>query len=249
METARGSEAQVSVVDCHTLFDSADLEKRGFARADYLAGVVIGSFNDVVITLTRGGSQPIPHEIAKWMPLFNEIANVLSHVTGREWIYSGSRKRFIDGVALGSIVGQTLTMGVQHGPLAGALNFAVTYGLTYWFPNNHFSSVLKGVPKLFPERLARAAKSPVGQGVIGISLIVLIEKILEGANHQIVQNTGTIASGEKSGMLDLQHLLALFILLGDLPDSDRKMQSLRLLLTTEEMDPQFLREFAAAGRR
>lgn len=186
------------------------------------AGLILGSVNGVLLTASGGAVSAMPEQLAKWLPLFNEIANVTSTATGREWIYSGRQKQVIDGIALGGIAGQALSVGAEKGMLAGALTFGVSVGLTYWFPNKYFHSIMQGIPKLLPGAAQKAALSSVGQGAIGISMIVVLERVLEHAQH-LVQlapqflsvksgSTRAVASEAKRPSISIAHALALSIL-------------------------------------
>lgn len=149
--------------------------------ATHTTGVVLGSINGIVITASGGNAQLLAPAFAKWLPLYNEIANVASTSTGRSWIYSGVRKNLIDGIAMGGIIAQSLDATTRHGVAAGALTFAVTTTLTYWFPNKYFHSIMKGIPKKLPASVRGLFEHPAGQGFIGISMIFLLERILEKA--------------------------------------------------------------------
>lgn len=144
-------------------------------------GLAVGSSNDVLITVMHGAGL-IPSALGPWLPLSNEIANVARTVTGKEWIYSGMMKQSADGVALGAIIGHSLSATMNHGPLTGSLTFAANMGLTYWFPNKYLHTIMHGLPELIPDSkpgLKKIARGPVGQGVIGLSMIVIIEQLLE----------------------------------------------------------------------
>ncbi len=206
--------------------------------------------NGVVLTATSGAIQLLPLAFSKWLPLFNEIANVAATATGRNWLYSGTRKRVIDGIALGGIAGQALHAGGEHGALAGALTFGVSVGLTYWFPNKYFHSIMRGIPKKLPEPLRKAGASPVGQGVIGISMIVVLEQILEHAQHlaqilpkllgakavpgRAVANNDDTANQE----IPVRHALALFIFDSVIPSNANSLERTKLVLYLAGIDLQ-----------
>jgi hypothetical protein len=182
----------------------------------------------------------MPDAIAKWLPLSNEIANVASTATGQQWIYSGYQKQIVDGIALGGIAGQALSVGAEKGPLAGALTFGVSVGLTYWFPNNYFHPIMDGIPKLLPKNMRKAAASSVGQGFIGLTMIIILESILNHAQH-LVQSApnfiSTHSSLVKDGTRDLifkevklEHAIALWILDSILPPSMTDDSRTRALL-------------------
>jgi hypothetical protein len=175
----------IRVEDCGTLFLEADAKAPSslLRHASTVSGLILGSVNGILLTATTGNFTLIPAEIAKWLPLFNEIANVSSTATGKTWIYSGNFKRVIDGIALGGIAGQAISVGADKGPLAGVLTFGVSFGLTYWFPNNFFHPIMVNVPKYFPSKIRGALETTAGQGVIGITMIVMLEQILEHAQN------------------------------------------------------------------
>lgn len=166
--------------------------------ASQTSGIVLGSINDIVLTATQGALEVVSPGLSKWFPLANEIANVASTATGKEWIYSGIRKRIIDGVALGAIGSQSIRAGIDHGPVAGLLTFAVTYGLTYWFPNKYFHKIMTAVPNGIPEKYRSTLKNPAGQGFIGISMIVVLELVLENSQHFVQRLPGLIAMIKES---------------------------------------------------
>jgi hypothetical protein len=194
-----------------------------------IAGLVLGSVNGIVLTATTGNMSVIPSEAAKWIPLFNEIANVTSTASGKKWIYSGNTKLAIDGIALGGITGQALSVGADQGALSGALTFGVSVGLTYWFPNKFFHPIMVGIPERLPKQMRQIAKSPIGQGAIGISMIVILEKVLEHAQHlvQAVPHLLSESEGPRrmiAGVSAVQsvsmpHALTLFFLNSTLPDT------------------------------
>jgi hypothetical protein len=149
------------------------------------AGTVIGSANGIVITVL-GGTGFVPKEVAAWLPFTNEIANISKTATGKDWIYSGISKQMADGVALGAIFGHTLSATTNHGPLTGGLTLAANLGLTYWFPNKYLHSIMHGAAGLVPEslpKLKRFANRRVGQGMVGISVVVIVEQLLKRAEE------------------------------------------------------------------
>lgn len=153
-------------------------------KAPKPVGLAIGIGNSM-IKLTCGVSM-LPPAIEPWLPLSNEIANVLSTSTGAKWIYSGMSKELADGIGLGSIIGQTTLATAVHGPVGGGITLAANLTFSYWFPNTYLHTILHSAPELVPGQLKyirSAVGSPVGQGVIGISIIVIIEHILHYANH------------------------------------------------------------------
>lgn len=183
-------------------------------------GLTAGIANDVTLTITTGQYQLIPVAMAKWLPFFNESANVLSTATGKKWIYSGLSKQVIDGVALGALAGQALSAGADHGAIVGALNLAAGVGLTFWFPNKYFHTMMHAVPGKLPKSLRKFGRSGVGQGVIGIGLIILLEQVLEHTLELIekipllfAQNTFADRSiAAVRAPLKIEHALALFFL-------------------------------------
>lgn len=147
--------------------------------SNQVAGTVIGVANDVVVTATHGGLELLAPGISKWILFANETANVVSTSTGKSWIYSGVRKRLIDGVAMGAIIGQSVKAGVESGPYAAASTFAINVGLTFWFPNKYFHSIMVSLPKYMPKPIREALEHPVGQGFVGLSMIAVLEIVVE----------------------------------------------------------------------
>ena len=161
--------------------------------------MAVGSSNDVLLTLVHAGSGLVPAALNPWLPLANEIANVTKTATGKAWIYSGLTKQAVDGVALGSILGHSLTATAEHGPVTGSIVFAANMGLTYWFPNKYFHSIMHGFPKLIPASvpaLRKAAATPVGQGMVGVSMILIIERLLE-KSEQLAEAAPHLFQGKK----------------------------------------------------
>jgi hypothetical protein len=169
-------------MDCAKWF--AELSgKPIFVYASKASGLIVGASNDVLITALHATGL-IPEVLSPWLPLANEMANVAKTATGKEWIYSGLSKQMADGVALGSILGHSMTATVNHGPATGLITFASNMGLTYWFPNKYFHTIMHGAHRLIPESLPvlrNAVKHPVGQGFVGVSMIVVIEQLLRKA--------------------------------------------------------------------
>lgn len=195
-------------------------------------GFSAGIANDVTITITTGQYQLLPAAIAKWLPFFNESANVLSTATGKKWIYSGLSKQVIDGVALGALAGQALSAGVEHGGIVGALNLAAGVGLTFWFPNKYFHSIMHSIPQKLPKSFRKFAHSGAGQGVIGIGLIILLEQIMEHTFELIEKIPQLFAQNsfvDRSvagvrPVVSAEHALALFFLeskLERIPEANR----------------------------
>jgi hypothetical protein len=149
--------------------------------ATQATGVGIGIANDVAITLTRGQFELLPHDFTKWLLFANEFANITATSTGKQWFYSGMRKRVADGIALGAILGSSLHAGATEGPLTGFAALAASYGLTYWFPNKYFHSIMVDVPAKLPAYLRQPLQTGVGKAVIGVSMVVALEIVLERA--------------------------------------------------------------------
>ncbi len=75
---------------------------------------------------------------------------------------------------------------MEHGPVTGSLTFVANMGITYWFPNKYFHTIMHGIPELIPLNLGRTKKFAAakgGQALIGVSLIVVIEQILQKAEE------------------------------------------------------------------
>lgn len=149
--------------------------------ASEVTGFAVGISNDVFLTLSRNEYHLLPPEVARWTIFFNEFANIISTSTGKKWIYSGTRKRVIDNVALGVLLGSSLRLGISDGLVTGALGFGASYGLTYWFPNKYFHGLMEGIPKKLPTRLGRVFETGFGKAFIGVSMIVAVEITLEHA--------------------------------------------------------------------
>jgi hypothetical protein len=169
---------------------AATLKEKLFNRSVFAGGMIVGSSNDIMITCLHCVAGVIPSALEPWLPLSNEIANVTSSAAGKRWIYSGISKQMADGVAMGSILGHSMTAGAQHGPLTGGLTLAANLGLTYWFPNKYLHQIMHLVPELVPQKFSRVqyiTKSKVGQGMIGVSIIVVIEQALEKSEQIAVK--------------------------------------------------------------
>jgi hypothetical protein len=169
---------------------SATLKEKLLNQAVFAGGMLVGSSNDIMVTCLHCVAGIIPSALEPWLPLSNEIANVTSTASGKRWIYSGITKQMADGVAMGSILGHSMTAGAQHGPVTGGLTLAANLGLTYWFPNKYLHKIMHLVPELVPQQFSKMqyiAKSKVGQGLVGVSIIVVIEQALEKSEQIAVQ--------------------------------------------------------------
>jgi hypothetical protein len=231
-------------IKCSDVLTSTVYTQRLFSQmVPHFVGIVLGSANGVVMTASSGQYELMPADAAKWLPFFNEIANASSTTTGKQWIYSGTQKQVIDGIALGALGGQALRVTAEKGPLAGALTLGVSVGLSYWFPNKYFHPIMTGIPKTLPEKLKIIARSKPGMGVIGISLIYILEHVLEHA-QQIAQaipqyfsmtqgSTAKITrSPSQEAAVSLEHAVALWILDAALPETlshDNRMHELLYL--------------------
>jgi hypothetical protein len=191
--------------------------------------MVVGSVNDVAVTLLHCSSAVIPPAMGRWLPLVNEMANLAATSTGRRWIYEGPSKSLADGVALGAILGHSATAAVTYGPVTGALTLAANLGLTYWFPNKYFHTILVDLPQKIPDRYAHVkgfATSRAGRAVVGVSMIYLIEKILQKAEwlaatapnslNSASPSTGPAPAGADPGAAErkTRQSLALFLIEG-----------------------------------
>ncbi|MBC7386127.1 MAG: hypothetical protein H7301_08215 [Cryobacterium sp.] len=212
-------------------------------------GWVLGSADAVVLTVSAGQWSLLPASLSQILPMTNEIANVMSSATGQKWIYAGSGKQFADSVAMGALVGHSIAATSEHGMIVGALTAAANYGLTYWFPIKYFHTILHGIPKILPESVRTAAESKVGLGVLGISLIAIIEMVLHYTEELIEKVPGLfseaslVENGRRTASVSepipLAHSLALFFidhaLFGDKAPADEKekaSQSKALLLVS-----------------
>ena len=163
------------------------------------AGLIVGTSNDIVIALTGQGF--IPNAIAKWLPMSNEMANVAAGSTGRRWIYSGISKILADNVAMGSMVGHSVNQTIEHGPVNGGLTMLASFGLTYWFPNKYFHSIMHGIPSLIPAALPKTksfAKTGAGQATIGVSMIV-IEEVILLKTEALIDKVPPVGWGHRAG--------------------------------------------------
>ncbi len=144
------------------------------------AGFALGAAHDIFVT-ALGGSAFLPGGIRYLLPLTNEIANIAATSTGKRWLYHGVSKGLADNVALGAILGGTLTATVTHGPLSGAISLAAGVGIAYWLPLQFLHPFMVGVPKMIPDRYKKTkafAKSGPGQAFLGLSFVGVLEVLL-----------------------------------------------------------------------
>ena len=147
-------------------------------------GILLGASSDIVLTISSGNIRMLPETISRWLPLFNEMANVMSSSTGQKWLYSGTIKKVVDGVALGAIFAHAIHEdNVEESGAVGALILAADLGLTFWFPNKYFHKIMVKTPSLLPKQLKGMAQGKFGQAVIGISMIAILEQILQRTEH------------------------------------------------------------------
>ncbi|MBC7693619.1 MAG: hypothetical protein H7222_17775 [Methylotenera sp.] len=195
-----------------------------FEKAASPIGMVVGGARDIILTVT--GVAIFPNAVAQWLPLSNEMANVLSHSTPMKWLYEGLSKKMVDGIAAGSIFSHSIAMGHESGVVVGGLTFAADMGLTYWFPNNYFHKIMHTIPQYLPgDKLKKAGETKVGQGVIGVSMIAVLEQVVHHTElliQMIPQLFGAIqgparslASSEVQRGVELRHALAIFLIEGE----------------------------------